>query len=80
MHTMPDWINWIAQDRGGAWYGFNYRPKPDHSTGFWESTGGTLMLLDIQEPNPDWQRSLCLVGWLDDKRHTLLRCNDDEQG
>ena len=54
---MPDWVNWIAQDANGAWWGFEVQPLPAHD--YWyENEVGRYVALGRGEPNPEWETTL----------------------
>ena len=58
--NLPDWINWIAQDADGTWWGYSVEPLQQHS-GWYENEIGRYLKLIKSEPNPDWQSSLIRV-------------------
>jgi len=54
---IPEWVNWIAQDADGAWWGYSVEPL-QHDRGWYENEVGDRLKLDHTEPNPDWRDSL----------------------
>jgi len=54
---IPDWINWIAQDADGAWWGYSVEPL-QHDSGWYENEVGDRLKLGCTEPNPAWRDSL----------------------
>lgn len=53
----PSWVNWIAQDHDGAWWGFEH--EPNEGDGCWyENEVGKYVKLAQDTINPDWQKSL----------------------
>ena len=57
----PDWVNWVAQDRDGAWWGYSVEPLQHHQ-GWYENEVGEIIKLADEQPNPDWQQSLHRVN------------------
>lgn len=55
--ALPDWVNWLAQDADGAWWGYEFEPNPC-DTGWYENEAGRLIRLDQGAPNPRWRTSL----------------------
>ena len=56
---IPEWVNWLAQDADGRWWGYSVEPH-QHNHGWYENEVGDYIQLDAESPNPEW-------------RHTLLR-------
>lgn len=54
---IPAWVNWIAQDADGAWWGYSVEPL-QHDTGWYENEVGDRIKLDHTTPNPSWRNSL----------------------
>lgn len=57
---IPAWVNWIAQDASGAWWGYSVEPLR-HETGWYENELGRHVSLGKSAPQ-DWQQSLQKVG------------------
>ncbi len=55
---IPGWVAWLAQDKDGSWWGYSVEPH-QHSTGWYENEVGDYIRLGPDEPNSDWQDSLC---------------------
>lgn len=55
--NIPAWVNWIAQDADGAWWGYSVEPL-QHDIGWYENELGDRIKLDQSAPNPDWRNSL----------------------
>jgi hypothetical protein len=54
---LPDWVTWIAQDKSGAWWGFEAEPNEGHD--FWyENEVGRSIMLGSGKCNADWRNSL----------------------
>ncbi len=53
----PDWVEWLAQDLDGTWWGFEVEPNQHHQGGY-ENEVGRCIRLEVSPPNPDWRRSL----------------------
>lgn len=58
---IPDWVNWIAQDADGAWWGYSIEPLQQHS-GWYENEVGESRLLIKEQPNPDWKNTLSRIS------------------
>ena len=41
---VPDWVNWIAQDASGEWYG--YRNKPVVEDYYWRTNDNSKYFID----------------------------------
>lgn len=54
---LPDWVNWIAQDSDGAWWGYSVEPLQHHQ-GWYENEVGQIIKLADDLPNHNWQDSL----------------------
>jgi len=52
----PDWVNWIAQDSSGAWWGYSVEPLRNDS-GWYENTVGECVRLGHSSPFA-WEISL----------------------
>lgn len=59
--TIPEWVNWIAQDANGAWWGYEQEPLRQ-STGWYENEIGRYIRLGQDKANPDWQNTLRKVA------------------
>lgn len=57
IEKIPDWVNWVAQDENGSWWGFNVEPL-EHSSGWYENEVGKYISLQKDKPNKDWQKTL----------------------
>ena len=53
---IPGWVNWLAQDKDGTWWGYSVEPH-QHSTGWYENEVGDYVLLGSTHP-ADWPNSL----------------------
>jgi hypothetical protein len=53
---IPAWVNWIAQDAGGTWWGYSVEPLR-HETGWYENELGRYAALGRTDPL-NWQQSL----------------------
>ena len=54
---LPDWVNWIAQDQNGTWWGYQVEPLQNHH-GWYENEVGRNVRLAEDLPNDRWQESL----------------------
>ena len=57
----PDWVEWVAQDANGAWWGYSVEPLEAHAH-WYENEVGRYVSLGQGEPNPRWRETL--------RRHT----------
>ena len=60
-NDLPTWVQWLAQDADGAWWGFEVEPNQSHQ-GWYENELGRCLKLQQETPNPDWQHSLTRVN------------------
>lgn len=56
--NLPGWVNWIAQDASGIWWGFEAEPNEGHNFWYENEVGRCIRLVD-GEANPQWRESLC---------------------
>ena len=56
---IPEWVNWIAQDSSGVWWGYSVEPLRNDN-GWYENEVGKYVRLDTNEAN-NWQQSLTRV-------------------
>jgi len=59
--TYPAWVNWLAQDENGCWWGFSVEPL-EHSSGWYENEVGRYILLQKNKENPDWRQTLTKIS------------------
>lgn len=55
--NIPDWIQWIAQDEDGQWWGYEAEPH-ESERGWYENEVGRLIRLNKEDQNPHWRLSL----------------------
>lgn len=55
--NIPDWIQWIAQDEDGQWWGYEVEPN-ESDRGWYENEVGRCLKLEKESPNVDWRLSL----------------------
>jgi len=65
IHSLPDWVSWVAQDADGTWWGFEIEPLQSHNS-WYENEVGRCMKITLQPPNPNWSKTLRKVK----HRHT----------
>lgn len=53
----PEWVNWLAQDRNGAWWGFEHEPN-EGAYSWYENEVGRYIKLFQESPNPGWRLTL----------------------
>jgi len=54
---IPEWVNWIAQDASGKWWGYEVEPLR-HDNGWYENELGRYILVKSAPPNASWQYNL----------------------
>lgn len=57
LQSLPDWVNWLAQDADGTWWGFEIEPNQSHH-GWYENELGRYLKIYCDAPNPAWEKSL----------------------
>ena len=55
--TIPPWVNWLAQDADGVWWGYQVEPLQNHN-GWYENEVGQIVRLTETKPNSSWQSTL----------------------
>ena len=58
---LPGWVNWIAQDADGCWWGYSVEPL-QHDKGWYENEVGDCILLGKDSANPAWRDTLRQVS------------------
>ena len=54
--SIPDWVNWLAQDSSGIWWGYSVEPlRMEH--GWYENEVGRYVRLGFTPPD-QWENSL----------------------
>ncbi len=56
----PSWVNWIAQDEDGSWWGFSVEPLK-YDRGWYENEVGQYILLKKDKPNKEWAHSIIKI-------------------
>jgi len=56
-NAQPEWVQWIAQDADGCWWGFEVEPLQHHQ-GWYENEVGRYIKIENAPPNLDWKNSL----------------------
>jgi len=54
---LPAWVNWLAQDANGVWWGYEVEPLQHHQ-GWYENELGRCIKVAEEPVNPDWKNSL----------------------
>lgn len=54
---IPQWVNWLAQDADGTWWGYEVEPL-QHFSGWYENEVGQIIRLDKASENINWRESL----------------------
>lgn len=60
-NPVPDWVNWIAQDSDGAWWGYSVEPLEAHDH-WYENEVGRYIALGREAANPEWRLTLRRVA------------------
>ena len=60
INDLPGWVNWLAQDEDGAWWGYSVEPL-EFSHGWYENEVGLRKKIKQAEANPLWKNSLTKV-------------------
>jgi hypothetical protein len=55
--NLPAWVQWLAQDANGTWWGFEAEPHLADSS-WYENEVGRCIRLASAEPNGEWRESL----------------------
>jgi len=55
--NIPCWVNWLAQDADGQWWGYSVEPL-QHDKGWYENEVGRHVRLMSGDKNKDWRHSL----------------------
>ena len=55
--NLPDWVQWLAQDANGTWWGYEAEPH-QHHCGWYENEVGRSIRLGKRDANPEWEMSL----------------------
>jgi len=54
---MPEWVNWLAQDADGQWWGYEVEPHQyDH--GWYENEIGRCIKLGQSKPDKAWRLNI----------------------
>lgn len=75
--NIPGWVNWVAQDEDGAWWGYSVEPLQQHS-GWYENEVGEAVLIIKDKPNPGWKNTLSRVINFDNNTTTQLNLVPEE--
>ena len=66
---LPDWVNWIAQDKDGKFWGYEIHPiRISGTMPGWITLGWKAKFICQGPPNPNWQDTLEHVGDKTDDR------------
>ena len=57
----PAWINWLAQDADGTWWGYECEPL-QHDNGWYENEVGRILRLGQGTVENTWRETLRKVG------------------
>jgi hypothetical protein len=54
---LPDWVDWLAQDADGTWWGYEAEPN-QQDRGWYENEVGRILRVGKTAPPEDWQMML----------------------
>ncbi len=54
---VPSWVNWLAQDANGIWWGYEVEPQ-EYDHGWYENELGRRIRLLSAPANPEWRMTL----------------------
>lgn len=54
---LPKWIQYIAQDADGQWWGYEAEPNLSHIS-WYENEVGRILKLESDLPNSNWTQTL----------------------
>jgi len=54
---VPDWVNWLAQDADGTWWGYEVEPH-QHEKGWYENELGRFIRLASTSGGHQWRQNL----------------------
>lgn len=57
MKSLPEWVNWLAQDADGQWWAYEAEPN-EFDAGWYENEVGRSVKLQREAPNADWLETL----------------------
>jgi len=55
---VPEWANYLAQDRDGLWFWYSDKPVKDIANSFWLAFIGQTHGAGFRKPNENWQDTL----------------------
>lgn len=55
---IPDWAEWMAQDKDGTWCVFQRMPSPRDRQSMWEGGGVNRVVGHSGKNNPNWRQTL----------------------
>ena len=61
--NVPEWVNFIAQDADGSWWGYSVEPLENHRGWYENEVGQNVKLLRTEESD-NW-RSHCFIFEID---------------
>ena len=53
----PAWVQWLAQDADGTWWGYSATPN-EADYGWYENEIGDCVRVCADAPNPEWRATL----------------------
>ena len=57
---VPNWANWMAQDKDGMWFAYETEPHPEECD--W-TTYDTSQDIGLSAEPKDWTQELYTFGW-----------------
>lgn len=60
-NVLPNWVQWKAQDKDGAWWGYSVEPL-EFNNGWYENEVGLRVKIQQSGANSDWKNSLIKIN------------------
>ncbi|MBT5228824.1 MAG: hypothetical protein HOM11_00975 [Methylococcales bacterium] len=54
---LPSWVQWLAQDADGQWWGYEHEPN-EGDVSWYENEVGRSIRLNAEGANPLWRQAL----------------------
>ena len=55
--ALPEWVEWVAQDADGAWWGYEIEPL-QYERGWYENEVGRRVKIGVEKANVQWRQTL----------------------
>ena len=57
---IPDWANWMAQDKDGMWYAYETEPRQN---GYEWTTDDMIQYIGLSAEPKDWKQEIYTLEW-----------------